>query len=81
MPFCCSQTSPGGALNPQATGDRMPDIYLRLQACGEISLMQGPFGRVLLCEAASRSLHFNSMHLRPTIWESYRKSHKVPSAP
>ncbi|KAM9227586.1 uncharacterized protein RG961_006655 isoform 2-T8 [Leptosomus discolor] len=50
LPFCCSQTSPGGALNPQATGGRMPDIHVCLQARREIALMQIPFGRALLCE-------------------------------
>jgi len=35
MPFLFSQPSPGEALNPQATGDSMPDIHLCLQACSD----------------------------------------------
>lgn len=81
LPCPCSQTSSGGALVPQATGDRMPDTHVRLQACSEISLMQNPFGPVLLCKESPRSLHFNRVHLHPIIRESYHRSHKVHSAP
>lgn len=60
MPFLFSQTSPGEALSPQGTGDRMPDIHLRPQARSEISLMQSPFGRVLPRGASSLFFAFQS---------------------
>ncbi|KAM9227587.1 uncharacterized protein RG961_006655 isoform 3-T9 [Leptosomus discolor] len=67
LPFCCSQTSPGGALNPQATGGRMPDIHVCLQARREIALMQIPFGRALLCEAGfhRKMSHHKNLPLCP----------------